>query len=185
MNKAPRLINTPHLPIVPNREQNSIDSRTKSAEDKTMETSIPKPAADLEVLTNDLALIKANYATRSDITTAKAELTVEIAEAENRLRVEVKDTENQLRTEIKETENKLRTEIKETENKLRLEIKETESRLLVVINEAKVEFKTEFAKLKYELKTEILESKSSIIIWVVSAIFLAQLIPAFLKKFGL
>lgn len=174
MNKAPRLINTPHLPIVPNREQNSIDSRAKSAEDKTMETPIPKPAADLEVLTNDLALIKANYATRSDITTAKAELTVEIAEAENRLRVEVKDTENRLRTEIKETENKLR-----------LEIKETESRLLVVINEAKVEFKTEFAKLKYELKTEILESKSSIIIWVVSAIFLAQLIPAFLKKFGL
>jgi hypothetical protein len=73
MNKAPRLINTPPFPAVPNRERNSIDSRAKSAEDKTMETSIPKPAADLEALTNDLALIKVNLATRSDVATAKAD----------------------------------------------------------------------------------------------------------------
>ncbi|MFC0169669.1 hypothetical protein ACFFKC_16410 [Pseudoduganella danionis] len=163
MNKAPRFINTPPFPAVPNRERNSIDSRAKSAEDKTMETSIPKPAADLEALTNDLALIKVNHDTRSDVATAKAELIIEITDAENRLRIEGK----------------------ETENRLILEIKDAESRLLAAINEARVDFKTECAKFKYELKTEIQESKTSIIIWVVSAIFLAQLMPAFLKKFGL
>jgi hypothetical protein len=36
-----------------------------------------------------------------------------------------------------------------------------------------------------ETKTAIAESRSSIIVWVVSAIFLAQLLPALLKKFGM
>jgi hypothetical protein len=36
-----------------------------------------------------------------------------------------------------------------------------------------------------ETKAAIAESRSSIIVWVVSAIFLAQLLPALLKKFGM
>jgi hypothetical protein len=34
-------------------------------------------------------------------------------------------------------------------------------------------------------RTAIAEAKTSIIIWVVSAIFLSQLLPALLKKFGI
>jgi hypothetical protein len=35
-----------------------------------------------------------------------------------------------------------------------------------------------------DAKTAIAEAKPSIIIWIVSAIFLAQLLPALLKTFG-
>ncbi len=35
------------------------------------------------------------------------------------------------------------------------------------------------------VKTSVAEAKSTIILWVVSAIFLAQLLPALLKKLGL
>jgi hypothetical protein len=45
--------------------------------------------------------------------------------------------------------------------------------------------KTDIAELRTELRTAIAEAKTSIILWVVSAIFLAQLLPAVLKKFGL
>ena len=37
----------------------------------------------------------------------------------------------------------------------------------------------------YATKADLTEAKNSIIMWVVSAIFLAQLLPALLKKFGL
>jgi hypothetical protein len=40
--------------------------------------------------------------------------------------------------------------------------------------------KTDVAKLE----TAIAEAKTSIILWVVSAIFIAQLLPALLKRFG-
>jgi hypothetical protein len=35
------------------------------------------------------------------------------------------------------------------------------------------------------MKSSVAEAKNSIIMWVVSAILLAQLLPAMLKKFGL
>ena len=38
---------------------------------------------------------------------------------------------------------------------------------------------------KDSVKAAIAEAKNSIIMWVVSAILLAQLLPALLKKFGL
>lgn len=40
-------------------------------------------------------------------------------------------------------------------------------------------------KSNYATKADIAEAKNSIIMWVVSAILLAQLLPALLKKFGL
>lgn len=42
----------------------------------------------------------------------------------------------------------------------------------------------EFIK-HYATKADLADAKSSIIMWVVSAILLAQLLPALLKKFGL
>jgi hypothetical protein len=50
---------------------------------------------------------------------------------------------------------------------------------------ARIETKLdEFAK-HYATKADLTEAKNGIIMWVVSAIFLAQLLPAVLKKFGL
>jgi ribosome-interacting GTPase 1 len=43
--------------------------------------------------------------------------------------------------------------------------------------------KADIAELKAELKAQIAETKSSTIVWVVGAIFLAQLLPALLKLF--
>lgn len=40
-------------------------------------------------------------------------------------------------------------------------------------------------KSNYATKSDIAEAKNSIIMWVVSAVLLAQLLPALLKKFGL
>jgi hypothetical protein len=40
------------------------------------------------------------------------------------------------------------------------------------------------AELKADIKVAVAEAKTSTIMWVVSAIFLAQLLPALLKGFG-
>jgi hypothetical protein len=40
------------------------------------------------------------------------------------------------------------------------------------------------AELKAEIRVAVAEAKTSTIMWVVSAIFLAQLLPALLKSFG-
>lgn len=56
---------------------------------------------------------------------------------------------------------------------------ETRERLVRI--EAKQD---EFIK-HYATKADLNEAKNSIIMWVVSAILLAQLLPAILKKFGL
>jgi len=37
----------------------------------------------------------------------------------------------------------------------------------------------------YSTKADVSDAKASVIMWVVSAIFLAQLLPALLKRFGL
>lgn len=56
---------------------------------------------------------------------------------------------------------------------------ETRERLIRI--EAKQD---EFIK-HYATKADLTEAKNSVIMWVVSAILLAQLLPAILKKFGL
>ena len=57
--------------------------------------------------------------------------------------------------------------------------KETGERLVRI--EAKQD---EFIK-HYATKADLMDAKNSIIMWVVSAVLLAQLLPALLKKFGL
>jgi hypothetical protein len=39
-------------------------------------------------------------------------------------------------------------------------------------------------KSNYATRSDISEAKNSVVMWVVSAILLAQLLPALLKKFG-
>lgn len=40
-------------------------------------------------------------------------------------------------------------------------------------------------KSNYATKADLADAKNSIVMWVVSAVLLAQLLPALLKKFGL
>lgn len=50
---------------------------------------------------------------------------------------------------------------------------------------AKIEAKQDEFTKHYATKADLTDAKNSIIMWVVSAILLAQLLPAILKKFGL
>lgn len=45
--------------------------------------------------------------------------------------------------------------------------------------------KEDVAALRGDMKAAVAEAKNSIIMWVVSAILLAQVLPSLLKKFGL
>ncbi len=49
----------------------------------------------------------------------------------------------------------------------------------------RIEAKQEEFTKHYATKADLTEAKNSIIMWVVSAILLAQVLPAVLKKFGL
>jgi hypothetical protein len=44
--------------------------------------------------------------------------------------------------------------------------------------------KADLAELSYATKAEIAEAKTSIILWVVGAIFISQLLPSLLKLFS-
>lgn len=48
----------------------------------------------------------------------------------------------------------------------------------------RAEFKISIAELRVELTSAIAEAKSSTILWVVGAIFLAQLLPMLLNRIG-
>lgn len=50
---------------------------------------------------------------------------------------------------------------------------------------AKIETRLETFATTFATKADVSDAKNSIIMWVVSAILLAQLLPALLKKFGL
>lgn len=50
---------------------------------------------------------------------------------------------------------------------------------------AKIEGKQEEFTKHYATKADLMSAKNSIIMWVVSAIFLAQLLPVLLRKLGI
>jgi len=50
---------------------------------------------------------------------------------------------------------------------------------------ARIETKQDEVSRYYATRADVTDAKNSIIMWVVSAILLAQLLPALLKKFGL
>jgi hypothetical protein len=54
----------------------------------------------------------------------------------------------------------------------------------IAVLKAKSEFYATKADIA-DVRTEVIKGKNSVIMWVVSAIFLAQLLPYLLKQFGL
>jgi ABC-type metal ion transport system substrate-binding protein len=81
------------------------------------------------------------------------------------------------------------TDINDRVDRLEAIAEKTSERLLalerdVAIIKSNYATKADLAQLRAELKVDIAEAKVSIIMWVVTAIFLAQLLPALLKRYG-
>jgi outer membrane murein-binding lipoprotein Lpp len=69
-------------------------------------------------------------------------------------------------------------ESEERLNKLGVQVGELNARMFAV------EKDLAGIKSNYATKADVLEAKNSVIAWVISAVFLAQLLPVLLKKLG-
>jgi outer membrane murein-binding lipoprotein Lpp len=69
-------------------------------------------------------------------------------------------------------------ESEERLNKLGAQVEELNARMFAVEKDLAV------IKSNYATKADVLEAKNSVIMWVISAVFLAQLLPLLLKKLG-
>jgi carbon monoxide dehydrogenase subunit G len=75
-------------------------------------------------------------------------------------------------------ENDLETRVE------RLEADLTSIKVDLGVIKATMATRTDIAELRAETKATIAEAKNSIILWVVSVVILAQLLPSLLKSFG-
>lgn len=114
------------LPGPNERKQRKLANDGGPPYDETMLRRVEKLEQDVAVIKADLALIKATYATKSDVAEAKAATKADIAEA-------------------------------------------------------KAATMADIAEARAATRVDIAEAKAAIILWVVTAVFLAQLLPSLLK----
>lgn len=118
-----------------------------------LEASSEETAGRLLTLEQDVSVLKKACVTKSDLSEAKTEILVKIAETEGELRNEINGVECRLKIEIKG---------------LGHAINDVESRL-----------RTEINGMRQDLRTEISQAKNWILFWVVASVLLAHFLPTF------
>ena len=156
---APRK-NDPHSTTI------SVAGGGEPPYDGSMEQRLDKLEAGLAAMQLDVEIIKRTMATKEDVAMLKGSAKVDIAE----LKAETSASIADLKTETKADIADLKAETKADIAELKAETKAD-------IAELRAEMKVKMA----ELEAKISEAKSAVIMWVTTAIFLAQLLPSLIK----
>ena len=116
-----------------------VDSSGGCAGDGALGERVEKLEAQLTSISTDIALIKANGATKTEIAELKSETRADIAELKSSTKSDIAELRSSTKADI--------------------------------------------AELKSSTKADLAEAKTAIIMWVVGAIFLAQLLPSVVRIF--
>lgn len=109
----------------------------------------------------------------------EARTTAQINGVETRLTEQIHGVEARSTAQINEMETRLTEQIRAVEIRSAKEIHAVETRLTAEVSALGAKTVT-----KVELSDAITKSKNEIILWVVGSIFLAQLLPNLLQRFG-
>jgi ribosomal protein L29 len=109
---------------------------------------------------------------------------LEVAIVAMKLDLEIIKATGATKSDLAEHALATKADIAELRNTTKADIAELRSATKADIAELRNETKAEIVKLQAELKAMIAEAKTSVIMWVTSAIFLAQLLPALLQHFS-
>ena len=178
----------------------------ESPYDGGMETRVEKLEANITAIKIDVAVIAANGATKADIaelraatkadiaalgaanrgdiaplgattkadiTKARADTKAVIAKARAAIRADIAAARAAIQADIAAARAAIQSDIAAERSATKAEIVELRSVTQAAIAEARA-----------ATKTDIAEAKTSIIVWVVGAIFLSQLLPSLLRMFS-
>lgn len=124
-------------------------------------------------------LLTDTLCSKVELNAVESRLTAKIDSVETRLTEQIQGVEARTTAQINGVETRLTEQIRAVEIRSAKEIHAVETRLTAEVSALGAKTVT-----KVELSDAITKSKNEIILWVVGSIFLAQLLPNLLQRFG-